>query len=122
VYFNQFADLQEVALKIISRLEGCPAHGVPFTAELAGAGLLSWGIDPAGDPKAPTWLSGESWRGKLCDRLAMAIVQARVRERSEVNPETSPLRDSVQFALQRLRLEGIDTSTWTPAPGFAWAS
>ncbi len=122
VYFNQFADLQEVALKIISRLEGNPAHGVPFTAELAGAGLLSWGTDPAGDPNTLTWLSGESWRGKLCDRLAMAIVQARVRWRSEVNPETSPLRDTVQFALHRLRLEGIDTNTWTPAPGFAWAS
>jgi hypothetical protein len=122
IYFNQFADLQEVALKIISRLEGCPAHGVPFTAELAGAGLLSWGIDPAGDTNTPTWLSGESWRGKLCDRLAMAIVQTGLLGRREPNSETTPIRDAVQFALHRLRLEGIDTNTWTPAPGFVWAS
>jgi hypothetical protein len=114
VYFNRFADLQEVALKIMTRLEGCPPHGVPFTAELAGNGLLSWGIDPAGDASALAWLSGESWRGKLCDRLAMAIVQA--------SSETKTRRDIVQFALQRLRLEGIDTDIWTPAPGFAWAS
>jgi len=122
VYFDQFADLQEVTLKILSRLEGCPAHGVPFTAELAGAGLLSWGIDPAGDANTLAWLSGESWRGKLCDRLAMAIVQTRVRERSKASPETSPLHDTVQFALHRLRLEGIDIETWTPAPGFVWNS
>ncbi len=122
VYFNQFADLQHVALKIISRLEGCPAHGVPFTAELAGAGLLSWGIDPAGDTSTLAWLSGESWRGKLCDRLAMAIVQTGLQGRSAPSSETAPIRDSVQFALHRLRLEGIDTGTWTPAPGFVWAS
>jgi hypothetical protein len=122
VYFSQVADLQEVALKIASRLEGCPAHGVPFTAELAGAGLLSWGIDPAGDANTLAWSSGESWRGKLCDRLAIAMVQASVQRRSEANSETSPLRDRVQFALHRLRLEGIDTGTWTPASGFVWAS
>jgi hypothetical protein len=122
VYFNQFADLQEVALKIISRLEGCPAHGVPFTAELAGAGLLSWGIDPSGDANTLAWLSGESWRGKLCDRLAAAIVQAGAHASIEANPETNSLRDAVQFALHRVRLEGIDTDTWTPAPGFVWAN
>ncbi len=119
VYFNQFADLQEVALKIVSRLEGCPAHGVPFTAELAGAGLLSWGIDPSVNANTLAWLSGESWRGKLCDRLAAAIVQAGDR----VNPANSEtLRETVQFALHRLRLEGIDTDTWTPPLGFVWAS
>jgi hypothetical protein len=122
IYFNQFADLQEVALKIVSRLEGCPAHGVPFTAELAGAGLLSWGVDPAGDTNTPSWLTGESWRGKLCDRVAMAIVQAGLQGRREPSSDTTPIRESVQFALQRLRLEGIDTNTWTPAPGFVWAS
>jgi hypothetical protein len=120
VYFSQFADLQEVALKVISRLEGCPAHGVPFTAELAGAGLLSWGIDPAGDANTLAWLSGESWRGKLCDRLAMAIVHTATRDRS--NSESSAIHNTVQFALHRLRLEGIDTDTWTPTPGFVWAS
>jgi len=122
VYFDHLTDLQEVALKIVSRLEGCPAHGVPFTAELAGAGLLSWGIDPARNPETLAWLSGESWRGKLCDRLAMAIVQAGAQDRDGAHSDTAPLRDAVQFALHRLRLEGIDTDTWTPTPGFVWSS
>src|SRR5579863_926762 len=47
VYFREFADLQETAACILEKLEHCPAHGVPFTAEVAEAGLLSWGIDPA---------------------------------------------------------------------------
>ena len=122
VYFSHFADLQEVALKIMTRLEGCPPHGVPFTAELAGQGQLSWGIDPGGEASTPAWLSGESWRGKLCDRLAMAIVQAGGGSRMDATSETNTRRDIVQFALQRLRLEGIDTDTWTPAPGFVWVS
>jgi hypothetical protein len=122
VYFSQFADLQEAALKILSRLEGCPAHGVPFTAELAAAGLLSWGIDPAAAAATVAWLGGESWRGKLCDRLAMAIVQKGRRARSEVGSETAELSGVVQFALHRLRLEGIHTDTFAPAPGFVWAS
>jgi hypothetical protein len=118
IYFSQFADLQEVALKIMNRLEGCPAHGVPFTAELTNRGLLSWGIDPPHEAHTLSWLGGESWRGKLCNRLAMAIVQAGGESRGDV---TRP-GNAASFAIQRLRLEGIDTDTWTPAHGFAWAS
>ena len=122
IYFHHFAELQEVALKIISKLEGCPAHGVPFTAELAGAGLLSWGVDPASEANTFAWLGGESWRGKLCDRLAAAIVHTGVHTRGQAHSETSIVHDTIQFALHRLRLEGINTNTWTPSPGFVWAS
>ena len=125
IYFRQFADLQEVARKIMDRLEGCPPHGVPFTAELAGGGLLSWGIDPPRETGSLSWLGGESWRGKLCNKLAMALVQAGISNHHE---ETRKAGDSSQppyaanFAIQRLRLEGIDTDTWTPTHGFVWAS
>ncbi len=122
VYFTLFGDLQEAALKIMSHLEGCPAHGVPFTAELANRGLLSWGIDPPREAYTLSWLGGESWRGKLCNRLAMAIVQACTwRGDESVGAAPEPV-NAADFAIQRLRLEGIDTNTWTPAPGFVWAS
>ncbi len=113
IYFRQFADLREVALKIMNCLEGCAPHGVPFTAELAGAGLLSWGIDPPDEAHVLPWLEGESWRGKVCNRLALALVQAGNE------PDSS---SAARFAIQRLRLEGIDTNTWTPTPGMAWDS
>jgi hypothetical protein len=107
VYFGQFEDLQPVAAEIVKALEGCAVHGVPFTAELDGGGLVSWGVDPARDRHAVPWLRQESWRQKICDRLALALVQAR----DAVN---SPEFSATRFAMERLRLEGIDTDTWTP--------
>ena len=122
VYFSLFVDLQEVALKIINHLEGCPAHGVPFTAELTNPGLLSWGIDPPREAHTLSWLGGESWRGKLCNRLAMAMVQAGSRGADKLTGDVTRPMNAASFAIQCLRLEGIDTDTWTPAHGSAWAS
>jgi hypothetical protein len=122
VYFRQFADLQEVALKIMNHLEGCPAHGVPFTAELTNRGLLSWGIDPPREAHTFSWLGGESWRDTLCNRLAMAIVQAGGGRGGESRGDVTGLVNAASFAIQRLRLEGIDTDTWTPVHGLVWAS
>jgi hypothetical protein len=123
VYFHHFADLQEVALKIMDRLQGCASHGVPFTAELTGGGLLSWGVDPPGDAtRELSWLGGESWRGKVCNRLAAALVHAQNCNREEGKGDSVEATNAAQFATQRLRLEGIDTDTWTPTHGFVWAS
>jgi hypothetical protein len=122
VYFRHFADLQEVAFTIMGHLAGCPSHGVPFTAELAGEGLLSWGIDPPREAHAPSWLGAESWRGKLCNRLAMALVQAASEHGNESDRDADGTAKAARFAIQRLRLEGIDASTWTPVQGFVWAS
>jgi len=117
IYFRHFTDLQEVALKIMKDLEGCAPHGVPFTAELAGKGLLSWGIDPPHVRTVP-WLERESWRSKLTNRLALALTTAsRVRSGELSNPV-----NAARFAMHRLQLEGIDTSTWTPSPGFVWTT
>jgi hypothetical protein len=66
VYFREFADLQETGASILEKLERCPAHGVPFTAELAGEGLLSWGIDPPMEKHSVPWLERESWKRRKC--------------------------------------------------------
>jgi hypothetical protein len=95
-YFPSFERLGEAAGMITERLEGIPAQGVPFTSEIAGDGLLSWGLDP---PAA-----GESWRFRLVHRLAAALLAARVAGAAE------PWR----AALERVRLEGVDVETWTP--------
>ena len=122
IYFRQLADLREVALKIMNCLEGCAPHGVPFTAELAGAGLLSWGVDPPDEAHVLPWLEGESWRGKVCNRLALALVQAGNEAGGDLAGETLVHTSAARFAIRRLRLEGIDTDTWTPTPGMAWDS
>jgi hypothetical protein len=105
LYFDALEDLQRAAFDLRDRLEGCPADGVPFTAAVAGDGLLSWGVDPLmiGDRPAEAM----SWRLLVTERLGQYLGEAR-KERVEGS-------EPWQVALQRLRLSGIDGNTWTPA-------
>lgn len=105
-YFPSFERLAAAAEALEARLSGIPAQGVPFTSEIGGRGLLSWGVDP---PREESPFGGESWRLWLTHRLARALVSARSVEGSE--PSAS---EPWQFALDRVRLEGVDTDTWTP--------
>lgn len=102
-YFPSFERLAAAAEALASRLSGIPAQGVPFTSEIGGDGLLSWGVDPPREESA--FGTGESWRLWLTHRLSRALISARVSA-----PEAEPWR----FALERVRLEGVDTDTWTP--------
>jgi len=109
-YFDTEADLHRAAELVQRRLGGMPAHGVPFTAELAGNGLLSWGVDPPGEHALLAWQGSSSWRTWLANRLAASLVAARTAT------ESMP---SWRFALERLRLDGVDTATFAPQGG-AW--
>ncbi len=111
-HFASFADVQATAGELLERLAGCPAQGVPFTAEIAPSGLLSWGIDPPLEERSVAWLERESWRARICNRLATALALAK----TSAGDVSAP-----QFAMERLRLEGIDTGTWEPTSALAWA-
>ena len=105
-YFDSKESLENTAAELKRTLHGLPPHGVPFTAELAGDGLLSWGVDPPTDGDAGEWHRGESWRLHVVKRLAAAIVETR---------RTSELKtDPRRYALDRIRLDGIDPLTWVP--------
>jgi hypothetical protein len=104
-YFPSFELLAAAADALTSRLSGMPAQGVPFTSEIGGDGLLSWGVDP---PREESSLGGESWRLWLTHRLARSLLSARSAGGGHSGGE--PWR----FALERVRLEGVDTDTWTP--------
>jgi hypothetical protein len=106
-YFWSLEALKEAADQLEQHLRGIPAQGVPFTAELAGNGLLSWGIDPPPDPQQLPWYGRESWRLWITNRLATALLAAKAIQMNGLEPW--------QFALERLRLENIDTDTWTPS-------
>ena len=108
-YFPDFESLQNAAAELARRLEGCPPHGVPFTAEMAGGGLLSWGVDPPLEEQSFGSQALESWRLWVTNRLATALLAGKASPVAGVEPW--------QFALERLRLEDIDTDTWTPATG-----
>ena len=110
VYFPNFEDLQGFGWALADRIRGCPAHGVPFSADVLGEKLLTWGIDPPA-----TWGNGQnrrtSWRMWLAGRLAEYLIAGSGPEAG-----AQPLW---QFALTRLRLSGIDTDTWIPS-GMSW--
>jgi len=113
VYFREFDQLQQAATQIAAALAGIPAQGVPFTAQLDETGLVSWGIDPPVEQHAVPWLQRESWRLRICNRLALALTQGAEQP---TNPVSAP-----EFALARLRLEGIDTDTWVPNATKLWS-
>lgn len=106
-YFWELEEMQVAADRIASRLAGCPAHGVPFTAEITHDGLLSWGTDPPEEEQTLNWTGGESWRLWLTNRLATALLQAKTAPSKTIAPW--------RFALERLRLQGVDTDFWIPA-------
>jgi hypothetical protein len=90
-----------------ARLDAIPAHGVPFTAEITGNGLLSWGMDPPQSERMLAWQEPESWRLWVVRRLAAAMIAAQVDARSSMPPW--------EFALERLRHEGVDVEGWVPS-------
>ena len=104
VYLSHRDDLLEAARQLGPALSGLHAHGVPFTAEISGDGMLSWGIDP---PEGRSASRGGSWRAWVTERLAEYLAAAGPGATAE------PWR----VALERLRLDGIDVRTWVPSAG-----
>jgi hypothetical protein len=105
-YFASYEDLIESADLLKTALAGCPAQGVPFTAELTDDGLLSWGVDPEVAGQVLPWLGTESWRLWVTNRLAVALIAARSEDSAKMEPW--------QFALRRIQYEGVDTQSWSP--------
>lgn len=109
-YFGDREAMLAAAEALASSLSGLRPHGVPFTGELALDGLLSWGIDPPRDQRAP---GAPSWRTWITRRLASALTQAGHDSTVEAIP-------AWRFALERLRLDDVDVDRWIPHE--QWAS
>jgi hypothetical protein len=105
-YFAELEQLLAAAESVAKATTGMAAHGVPFTGELGGDGLLSWGIDPGSDAQAFGWLGRQSWRLWITNQLAVSLLTARSQSAMTV--------PAWRFALDRLELEGVDSQNWTP--------
>lgn len=105
-YFNDHASLAAFTAVLIDEVAGLPAQGVPFTAEVHPSGILSWGIDPPRRERVRGLPGSESWRVWLTAKLARSLLTARVE---------GATKHAWRFALNRVRLEGIDPATWLPA-------
>ncbi len=101
-YFEDHAHMQDTADVLGRSLRGCPAQGVPFTAEVGGNGLLSCGVDPpVGDVAA-------SWRSWITKRLAGSLTTQRGLGHG----------DLVTVALADIRLAGVNPDLWLPTADF----
>jgi hypothetical protein len=105
-YFRSADEKDEAARALLSALAGVPAHGVPFSADVGGDGLVSWGIDPPSTLQPLEWQERGSWRTLVSGRLARALIIARHARAASV--------PAVTFALDRIALEGVDVATWAP--------
>ncbi len=100
-YFDEADQMTAVVQALQRKLDGCPAQGVPFTAEVGADGLMSTGVDPPpGDVLT-------SWRAWITARLAASLLAQRRRS----PPQT------VAAVLADLRASGVDTQRWLPGPG-----
>ena len=104
LYLDDARDLAALADALAGALAGIPPHGVPFTAPIDDAGLLSWGMDPQSNARPVSWLPSESWRSWLARELASALVAT--------GDAASP--SPVEPALDRLRRRGVDIERWVP--------
>ena len=102
-YFRTRERALECARVIADELVGLSAQGVPFSASVGDAGLVSWGMDPADQLGRPP---ETSWRRWICRRIAHYIAFAAATPNADV--------PAWQFALERLRLDGVDTTRWEP--------
>lgn len=103
-YFQSLDQLQAAAEQIHLRTTGVPAQGVPFSGSIDPNGLLGWGMDPPrlqGDSKSAF---PRSWRQWVTERAALYLSLAYANRYEE----------PVRFALDGLKSDGVDTSTWTP--------
>jgi hypothetical protein len=107
VYARDQSDLHHIATALEGALAGLPAHGVPFTAELARGGLLSWGMDPPACCHGAPSGAGVSWRQWVTAELARYLAVARLSPRPPI--------ERWRFAAQRLGALGVDVSTWAPS-------
>jgi hypothetical protein len=107
VYFAERDDLHAAATDLATAIAGIPAHGVPFSSAITADGLLSWGIDPPDDVGIVSLLRSESWRERLTNHIAAALLAAPSRD--------AGVEAVVRFVLARLEAHGIDVGRWGPA-------
>ena len=112
VYFDAFEALQCFASDLADRLaeldlaETGSKVAVPFTAPAGADGLLSWGVDPPEEAIPLEGTFSESWRAWVASRLAAALVST--------GHEPLETDERLRVVLERVRLDGVDTSRWTP--------
>ncbi len=107
VYFDSLEDSESFSRRLLLEMAGIRAHGVPFTGQIDAPGLVSWGLDPPRDGFPGGTYVDDSWRIRVCNRLAAALLPAK---------RSAGRHESWEYALAAAWLAGVDPRTWTPRP------
>ena len=111
IYFSSEDAVREAKELLSTELSGIAAQGVPFSSPLDDSGLLSWGMDPPGFEAVDH--APRSWRDWVTRRLAIALHEEAFDELGD-GTEPGLIARSVDAALLRLELDGVDVSSWRP--------
>lgn len=103
-YFASLEQLKEAAELIRASTSGISAQGVPFTGAIDSEGLVSWGMDPPRFEQVMAWQEHQSWRQWVTERVAVYALAAKESGAGNV----------LDFVLQRISLDGVDPTTWSP--------
>ncbi len=108
VYFSRVDAANRFARKIAHAVVGVQPQATPFTKPIDVDGLVSLGFDP---PEAPSGANRlpPSWRMFVTGRVARAILDTRRAARRR------GMEPSVEDVLEKVRSDGIDPDSWTPA-------
>ena len=110
VYSPRLEWIEDLARRLLCDSKNSTAQGVPFSAEIGGAGLLSWGVDLHGVDRHGVdrhrGASVRSWRSWIVERIATALFEASRQPRHRGPPGLSVRR--------ALEPEGIDIDRWQP--------
>jgi hypothetical protein len=107
-YLRDFETLARLSDRLRASLSGCPAQGVPFTASIDPDGLISWGMDPPATAAHALDPQGESWRQWITLQLGRALIAGQRVGAGRLGCQPW------EYALSRLRVLDVDTTTWTP--------
>jgi hypothetical protein len=105
LYTDSWEHTEEVGSEIARRAAAALPHGVPFTTDLSGDGLVSWAIDPhVARSQHP------SWRLWITFQIASLMAESKLHDR---------LNRSVEQVLNALATRhGLIPGTWAIRPGF----
>ncbi len=103
------ADAVAAELAAAPNVSAAMAQPLAFVRRADDDGRVAVGIDPPRTEQKLVWMERESWRLWVTNRLAAGLVHARRSGARE--------RAAISFALDRLRLDGVDPRTWAPLDG-----
>lgn|GEM_PF-6123399 len=105
LYFHSSEEALDTGHFLAGILSDLPVQGVPFTRQIGGTGMVSFGMDPPLQEVIQE-IEGGSWRAQLADILASSILVCKKKELD--------MESSLKYIKAQLYAHNIDPINWSP--------